>query len=39
MRGKADITTEVNVFLPRDLLFKSLLVDPRWPHLSASYQQ
>jgi len=39
MRGKADITTEVNVFLPRDLLFKSLLADPRWPHFSASYQQ
>ncbi len=36
--GKADITTEVNVFLPRDLLFKSLLADPRWPHFSASYQ-
>lgn len=37
--GKSEITTEVNVFLPRDLLFKSLLADPRWPHFSASYQQ
>jgi len=37
--GEADITTGVNVFLPRDLLFKSLLADPRWPHFSASYQQ
>lgn len=37
--GKSDITTGVNVFLPRDLLFKSLLADPRWPHFSASYQQ
>ena len=35
----SEITTEVNVFLPRDLLFKSLLADPRWPHFSASYQQ
>ncbi len=33
-----EITTEVNVFLPRDLLFNSLLADPRWPHFSASYQ-
>ena len=32
------ITTGVNVFLPRDLLFKPLLADPRWPHFSASYQ-
>lgn len=32
------ITPEVNVFLPRDLLFASLLADPRWPHFSASYQ-
>jgi hypothetical protein len=37
--GKTAITPEVNVFLPRDLLFKSLLADPRWPHFSASYQQ
>jgi len=37
--GISDITTEVNVFLPRDLLFKSLLADPRWPHFSVSYQQ
>ncbi|AGF77566.1 Protein of unknown function (DUF1207) [Desulfocapsa sulfexigens DSM 10523] len=37
--GKSDIATEVNVFLPRDLLFKSLLADPRWPHFSVSYQQ
>jgi len=36
---KSDITTGVNVFLPRDLLFKPLLADPRWPHFSASYQQ
>jgi len=36
---KSEITTEVNVFLPRDLLFSSLLADPRWPHFSASYQQ
>ena len=36
---KPGITTEVNVFLPRDLLFSSLLADPRWPHFSASYQQ
>ncbi len=36
---KPEITTEVNVFLPRDLLFNSLLADPRWPHFSASYQQ
>lgn len=34
-----EIKTEVNVFLPRDLLFSSLLADPRWPHFSASYQQ
>ena len=27
------------MFLPRDLLFKSLIADPRWPHFSASYQQ
>ncbi|MDK9707317.1 MAG: DUF1207 domain-containing protein [Desulforhopalus sp.] len=33
-----EITPEVNVFLPRDLLFASLLADPRWPHFSASYQ-
>ncbi len=37
--AKPEITTEVNVFLPRDLLFHSLLADPRWPHFSASYQQ
>jgi hypothetical protein len=37
--GEAAITPEVNVFLPRDLLFKSLLADPRWPHFSASYQR
>ena len=36
---KPEIKTEVNVFLPRDLLFASLLADPRWPHFSASYQQ
>jgi hypothetical protein len=36
---KSAITPEVNVLLPRDLLFKSLLADPRWPHFSASYQQ
>jgi hypothetical protein len=36
---KPEITTEVDVFLPRDLLFNSLLADPRWPHFSASYQQ
>jgi hypothetical protein len=36
---RPEITTEVNVFLPRDLLFNSLLADPRWPHFSASYQQ
>jgi hypothetical protein len=35
---KLAITPEVNVFLPRDLLFSSLLADPRWPHFSASYQ-
>jgi hypothetical protein len=35
---KLEITPEVNVFLPRDLLFSSLLADPRWPHFSASYQ-
>ncbi len=33
------ITTGVDVFLPRDLLFKPLIADPRWPHFSASYQQ
>jgi hypothetical protein len=33
-----EITPEVNVFLPRDLLFSSLLADPRWPHFSVSYQ-
>ena len=33
-----ELTPEVNVFLPRDLLFSSLLADPRWPHFSASYQ-
>ena len=33
-----EFTPEVNVFLPRDLLFNSLLADPRWPHFSASYQ-
>jgi hypothetical protein len=33
-----EITPETNVFLPRDLLFASLLADPRWPHFSASYQ-
>ncbi len=36
---KPEITTEVNVFLPRDLLFNSLMADPRWPHFSVSYQQ
>ena len=36
---KLDIKSEVNVFLPRDLLFNSLLADPRWPHFSASYQR
>lgn len=36
---KTEITSEVNVFLPRDLLFNSLLADPRWPHFSASYQR
>ncbi len=36
---KPEIITEVNVFLPRDLLFNSLLADPRWPHFSVSYQQ
>lgn len=36
---KPEITPEVNVFLPRDLLFSSLLADPRWPHFSVSYQQ
>ena len=36
---KPEITTEVNVFLPRDLLFSSLMADPRWPHFSVSYQQ
>ena len=35
---KGELTPEVNVFLPRDLLFASLLADPRWPHFSASYQ-
>lgn len=38
-RGKTAITPDIDVFLPRDLLFKSLLADPRWPHFSASYQQ
>jgi len=33
-----EITPKVNVFLPRDLLFSSLLADPRWPHFSVSYQ-
>jgi len=33
-----EIIPQVDVFLPRDLLFKSLLADPRWPHFSASYQ-
>ncbi len=37
-QGESEITPEVGVFLPRDLLFKSLLADPRWPHFSASYQ-
>jgi hypothetical protein len=37
--GNPAIATEVNILLPRDLLFKSLLADPRWPHFSASYQQ
>lgn len=36
---KPEITTEVNFFLPRDLLFSSLMADPRWPHFSVSYQQ
>jgi hypothetical protein len=35
---KPEITPNVPVFLPRDLLFKPLLADPRWPHFSASYQ-
>jgi hypothetical protein len=35
----SEITPEVGVFLPQDLLFKSLLADPRWPHFSASYQR
>lgn len=39
MGEKTAITPDINVFLPRDLLFKSLLADPRWPHFSASYQQ
>jgi len=34
-----EITPQVNVFLPRGLLFKPLLADPRWPHFSASYQR
>ncbi len=36
--GQPEITPQVGIFLPRDLLFKSLLADPRWPHFSASYQ-
>ena len=36
---KPKITTEVNVFLPRDLLFSSLIADPRLPHFSVSYQR
>jgi len=34
-----EITPRVNVFLPRGLLFKPLLADPRWPQFSASYQR
>jgi hypothetical protein len=37
--GLPEFTPQVNVFLPRDLLFSSLLADPRWPHFSISYQQ
>jgi hypothetical protein len=33
-----EFTPNVGVFLPRDLLFSSLLADPRWPHFSVSYQ-
>jgi hypothetical protein len=33
-----ELTPKVGVFLPRDLLFSSLLADPRWPHFSISYQ-
>lgn len=36
---KSEITPAVDIFFPRDLLFKSLLADPRWPHFSASYQR
>jgi hypothetical protein len=36
--GVPEFTPQVNVFLPRDLLFSSLLADPRWPHFSVSYQ-
>ena len=35
---KAAISPVVNLFLPRDMLFKPLLADPRWPHFSVSYQ-
>ena len=36
---KQEVTPKLEAFLPRDLLFKSLLADPRWPHFSASYQR
>jgi hypothetical protein len=36
--AKSDVAAEGNIFLPRGLLFKSLLADPRWPHFSATYQ-
>jgi hypothetical protein len=32
------IVPEIPTFLPPDVLFASLLADPRWPHFSASYQ-
>lgn len=36
---QSEIVPQENVFLPRGLLFKPLLADPRWPHFSASYQR
>jgi len=35
---KAQIEPDLPALLPRGLLFKPLLADPRWPHFSASYQ-
>lgn len=34
---EATVTPQESTLLAEDLLFRSLLADPRWPHFSASY--